>query len=144
MLINPYPDQEGNKLMFPWNKLMFPSEWREFPSAPCLAGKTTWWQLASRCCWNRARPWRASELVPFLVGLRIYHHSSILYWILYATKIMISYGIRLKAHRLTPCKWTKLPYFSIDNAHLMYNAHPKLFRHSFWCIDNAHGVFSDR
>jgi len=25
----------------------------------------------------------------------------------------------------------KLPYFSIDNAHLMYNAHPKLFRHSF-------------
>jgi hypothetical protein len=32
----------------------------------------------------------------------------------------------------------KIPYFSIDNAHLMYNAHPKLFRHSFWCIDNAH------
>jgi hypothetical protein len=27
-----------------------------------------------------------------------------------------------------------LPYFSIDNAH------PKLFRHSFWCIDNAHGA----
>ena len=26
---------------------------------------------------------------------------------------------------------TILPYFSIDNAHLMYNAHPKLFRHSF-------------
>jgi hypothetical protein len=25
----------------------------------------------------------------------------------------------------------KLPYFSIDNAHLMYNAHHKLFRHSF-------------
>jgi len=32
VLINPYPDQEGNKLMFQ-------SEWREFPSAPCLAGK---------------------------------------------------------------------------------------------------------
>ena len=32
----------------------------------------------------------------------------------------------------------KIPYFSIDNAHLMYNAHAKLFRHSFWCIDNAH------
>jgi hypothetical protein len=30
------------------------------------------------------------------------------------------------------------PYFSIDNAHLIYNAHPKHFRHSFWCIDNAH------
>ena len=37
-----------------------------------------------------------------------------------------------------------LPYFSIDNAHLMYNAHPKLFRHSFRCIDNAHDVFFDR
>jgi hypothetical protein len=31
-----------------------------------------------------------------------------------------------------------LPYFSIDNAHLTYNTHPKLFWHSFWCIDNAH------
>ena len=30
VLISPYPDQEGNKLMFL-------SEWREFPSAPCLA-----------------------------------------------------------------------------------------------------------
>jgi hypothetical protein len=28
--------------------------------------------------------------------------------------------------------------FFIDNAHLMYNAHPKRFRHSFWCIENAH------
>ena len=28
-----------------------------------------------------------------------------------------------------------IPYFSIDNAH------PKLFRYSFWCIDNAHDVF---
>ena len=35
--------------------LMFLSEWRAFPSAPCLAGKKTWWQLAFRCCWNRAR-----------------------------------------------------------------------------------------
>ena len=54
---------------------MFLSEWREFPSAPCLAGKKeTWWQLASRCCWNRARPCHASELVSFLVGLRTYQH----------------------------------------------------------------------
>ena len=36
--------------------LMFLSEWREFPSAPFLAGgwKKTWWQLASPCCWNCA------------------------------------------------------------------------------------------
>jgi hypothetical protein len=26
---------------------------------------------------------------------------------------------------------TQLPYFSIDNAQLMYNTHSKLFRHSF-------------
>ena len=31
VLISPQPDQEGNKLMFL-------SEWREFPSAPCLVG----------------------------------------------------------------------------------------------------------
>ena len=54
---------------------MFLSEWREFPSAPCLAGgKISWWQLASRCCWNRAHPWHASELVSFPVGLRTYQH----------------------------------------------------------------------
>ena len=32
VLISPYPDQGGNKLMFL-------SEWRKFPSAPCLAGR---------------------------------------------------------------------------------------------------------
>jgi len=53
---------------------MFLSEWREFPSAPCLAGTETWWQLASRFCWNRARPWHSYELVSFLVGLRTYQH----------------------------------------------------------------------
>ena len=37
--------------------LMFLPEWREFLSAPCLAGGGggTWWQLFSPCCWNRAR-----------------------------------------------------------------------------------------
>jgi len=53
---------------------MFLSEWCEFPSAPCLAEKKNWWQLTSRCFWNRARPWHASELVSFLVGLRTYQH----------------------------------------------------------------------
>ena len=36
--------------------------------------KKTWWQLASRCCWNRARPWHASELVSILAGPRTYQH----------------------------------------------------------------------
>jgi hypothetical protein len=31
-------------------------------------------QLASRCCWNRARRWHASDIVSFLVGLRTYQH----------------------------------------------------------------------
>ena len=54
---------------------MFPSEWREFPSAPCLAEKKkNLMTAASRCCWNRARFWHASELVSFLVGLRTYQH----------------------------------------------------------------------
>ena len=62
---------------------MFLSEWREFPSAPCLAGKKkTWWQLASRCCWNRARrltcyracflPGRAKDVsAPRYIGLHV-------------------------------------------------------------------------
>ena len=33
--------------------LLFLSEWCEFPSVPCLARKKTWWQLMSRCYWNR-------------------------------------------------------------------------------------------
>ena len=53
---------------------MLLSEWREFRSLPCIAGKKTWWQLASRCCWNRARPCHASKLVSFLVWLRTYQH----------------------------------------------------------------------
>ena len=60
------------------NKLMFLSEWCEFPSATCLAGKKkTSWQFASRFCWNRARSWHASEPVSFLVRLRTYQHPGI-------------------------------------------------------------------
>ena len=57
---------------------MFLSEWREFPSAPCLAGKK---KLDDRSRLDvveiRARPWHASELVSFLVGLRTYQHPGI-------------------------------------------------------------------
>jgi hypothetical protein len=84
---------QGNKLMFLW-------EWRAFPSAPCLAGnKKPWWQLASRCCWNRARPWHASEPVSFLVGLRTYQYPGMIrdsltwIWILYTVIILTSYRV---------------------------------------------------
>jgi len=55
---------------------MFPSECREFPLAPCIAGKKNL-QLANLFCWNRARPWHDPELVFFLVGLRTYQHPGI-------------------------------------------------------------------
>jgi len=40
--------------------------WISLGALPCRK-KKTWWQLASRCCWNRARLWHASELF-FLPG----------------------------------------------------------------------------
>jgi len=42
--------------------------WISFGALPCRK-KKTWWQLASRFCWNLATPWDASELVSVLVGL---------------------------------------------------------------------------
>ena len=51
-------------------------EWISFGALPCRK-KKNWWQLRSRCCWNRARPWHASKLVFFLVGLRTYQHPGI-------------------------------------------------------------------
>ena len=56
-------------------------------------------------------------------------------WILLHSGTQGTYSYRAVSHLILAFK---LPYFSIDNAH------PKLFRHSFWCIDNAHDVFFDR
>jgi len=44
-----------------------------FGALPCR-GEKNWRQLASPCCWNRARPWHASEVVSFLVGVRTYQY----------------------------------------------------------------------
>jgi len=95
---------------------MFLSEWREFLRRLALQEKKTWWQLASRCCWNRACPWHASELVSFLVGLRTYqhfrlhfcfevdrsftcitfrHHTSVVFW-LTELKLLGLYFVRKK------------------------------------------------
>ena len=52
--------------------------WISFVALPCRK-KKTWWQFASRCCWNRARPSNASEIVSFLVGLRTYQQPGIRY-----------------------------------------------------------------
>jgi hypothetical protein len=73
------------------------------------------WMLASVFTWMRD----CTELAHCLPILR--------YWNIYGCVWLYFQNIKMK-----------LPYFSIDNAHLIYNAHPKLFRHSFWCIDNAH------
>jgi len=50
--------------------------WISFSPLPWRK-KNTWWQLASLSCWNHARPWHASELVSFMVGLRTYQHPGI-------------------------------------------------------------------
>jgi len=47
--------------------------WISFGALPCRK-KKAWWQFASRCCWNRARPWHASEFVSFLFRLKTYQH----------------------------------------------------------------------
>ena len=49
--------------------------WISFGTLPYR--KKTLWQLVSQCCWNRACPWHASELVSFLVGLRSYQNPGI-------------------------------------------------------------------
>jgi len=57
---------------------MFLSEWREFPSAPCLAEKKRNLLTARVSMLLKSRsPLHASELVSFLVGLRTYQHPAI-------------------------------------------------------------------
>ena len=54
---------------------MFLSEWRKFPSAPCLAGKKKLDDRSRLHVVEIARvALHASELVSFLVGLRTYQH----------------------------------------------------------------------
>ena len=50
--------------------------WNSFGVFPCKKKKSSW-QLASRCCCNRVRPWHSSELVSFLIGVRTYQHPGI-------------------------------------------------------------------
>jgi len=67
-LISPLPDQKGNKLIFV-------SEWREFPSAPCLAGGKKIDDSSRLDVAEIARvPDMFPRLFPFLVGLRTYQH----------------------------------------------------------------------
>jgi len=60
-----------------------------FGALPCRK-KKTWWQLASRCCWNRACPWLGSEFVSFLVGLRTYRHPCPISYILTTSRRELS------------------------------------------------------
>jgi len=53
--------------------------WISFGALPYRRKKKAW-HLASRCCWNLARPRHTSELVSFLVGLRTYQHPGIKDW----------------------------------------------------------------
>ena len=55
-LISPWPDQEGNKLMFL-------SEWHEFPSVPCLAKKK---KLDDSSCLDVVEMVRVPGMLPSL------------------------------------------------------------------------------
>jgi len=81
---------------------MFLSEWREFPSAPYFVGKDTWWQLTSRFCWYRTRPWHASELVSPLVGLRTYQHPD-----RYVSRYLLIPWCRVLLEKLTSLQLVK-------------------------------------
>jgi len=71
VLISPWPDQEGNKPLFL-------SELREFPSAPCLAGKKKLDDSSRLDVVEIARvPNMLPSFISFLVGLRIYQHPGI-------------------------------------------------------------------
>jgi len=37
-----------------FSNISFRMAWISFGALPCRGRKKTWWQLASRCCWNRA------------------------------------------------------------------------------------------
>ena len=81
-------------------------EWISFGALPYRGGKKTCWQLASRCCWTRARPWYASELVSFLVGLRTYKHTS--------TSGSTKWPLSLKFPHQNPVHTSPLPHTSYD------------------------------
>ena len=69
--------------------------WISFGALPCKK-KKIWWHLASRCCWNRVRPWCASELVSFLIGLRNYQHPGIQYFLYKNIVTAVTLNARIK------------------------------------------------
>jgi len=126
---------------------MFLSEWFEFPLAPCLAGRKTWWQLASRCCWNRARSLHASELVSFLVGLRNYRHPGIYRTAMYEVRVtcFMWLSFRKFSNLLANCALFDLRMWSKDkmvksdviNSFCRFSfGSGRRARKSFWFIDN--------
>ena len=74
--------------------------WISSSALPCKEKKTLW-QLASRCSWNRARPWHASELVSFLVDLRIYQHPGMYFYRFY--NFLYNSNVSTLWHNLIPC-----------------------------------------
>ena len=55
-------------------------------------------------------------------------------YVVYETgdQLLESYKLYLEVFTLMRIWLQNVPYFSIDNAHLMYNAHPKLFTLYFY------------
>jgi hypothetical protein len=113
------------------------------------------WYLSHRSCylplswksWNRL--WVCCVFRYFLETLEALNFI-VHYWeqrtrVVWALRTCLNVSLKQSCLWRTgnrTCFWnsppSKLPYFSIDKAHLIYNAHPQIFRHSFWCMDNAH------
>ena len=69
---------------------MLLSEWREFPSAPCLAGKRNLMTARVSILLKSRASRYASELVSFLVGLRTYQHPDILIFFFLLISLLLS------------------------------------------------------
>jgi len=121
---------------------MFLSEWHEFSLAPCLAGKETWWHLASRFCWNRGRPWLLSELVSFLVGLRTCQHSGSHTWTIWTppskTQPSFSYCLLQTQIGLKVLHGLFCGYYTLVTKCFFNNKVPKLF----FCVDYNFTIYT--
>jgi hypothetical protein len=67
------------------------------------------------------------ELYLFVFFFTMLTCSAFVRWVQLQSRVaqMAKYGLFMFLYVIVP--FLLLPYFSIDNAHLMYNAHPKFF-----------------
>ena len=92
--------------------------WISFGALTCR--KQILCQLASQCCWNHARPWHASELVSFLVGLRTYQHPGI-----FVLKLRFLHWLwrTLRLVFVTAVTWNVAAFLDVTSRKIFTNLH---------------------